>query len=213
MFPHLDGLFGRLLELAREWDGPYPQWFKDWLEAEQEATSLRTWEPLLVPGLLQTAEYARAILDVGPETVEDEIEQMVAARMERQAILGRPKSPTLWVVLDETVLYRCVGSPKIMHEQLLYLADLAGRPRITFQVVPARTGAHAGLLGALVIGSFNGAPDVVYLETSAGGQVIDKASVVAEVTLRFDTVRAVALARDDSVELIGKVAEERWTGI
>jgi transcriptional regulator with XRE-family HTH domain len=212
VFPHLDGLFARLLGLARRWDGPYPQWFRDWLEAEREATTLRTWEPLLIPGLLQTAAYARAILAAGPDPAEDEIEQMVAARIERQAILERPRPPTLWVLLDETVLHRRIGSAKIMREQLLRLADLAGRPRITIQVVPARAGAHAGLLGGLIIAGFDSAPDIVYLETSADGQVLDKSSVVAQVTLRFDTLRAVALPRDDSRDLILKVAEERWTG-
>jgi hypothetical protein len=211
VFPHLDGLFARLLDLARRWDGPYPQWFRDWLGAEQEATSLRTWQPLLIPGLLQTADYARGILAAGPDPDPEEMEQMVAARIERQAILDRPRAPTLWVVLDETVLHRRIGSPQIMHDQLLHLADLADRPRITIQVVPARTGAHAGLLGALVIAGFDGAPDIVYLETSADGQVVDRSSVVAQVTLRFDTVRAVALPRDDSRDLIVKAAEERWT--
>jgi hypothetical protein len=211
-FPHLDGLFTRLLELARRYDGPYPPWFRDWLGAEQAATSLRTWEPLLIPGLLQTPAYARAILAAGPDPVAEEVEQMVAARIERQAILDRPRPPALWVVLDETVLHRRVGTSTIMREQLRHLADQADRPRITIQVVPARAGAHAGLLGALIIAGFDGAPDIVYLETSADGQVIDKFSVVAEVTLRFDTVRAVALPRDDSRDLIVKAAEERWTG-
>ncbi len=71
VFPHLDGLFTRLMELARRWDGPYPQWFRDWVEAERVATSLRWWEPMLVPGLLQTPDYARAILGAGPDTTAD----------------------------------------------------------------------------------------------------------------------------------------------
>src|SRR5215831_2065530 len=75
VFPHLDGLFARLLELARRWDGPDPQWFRDWLVAEREATSLRTWQPLLVPGLLQTEGYARAILAAGPEADADQVER------------------------------------------------------------------------------------------------------------------------------------------
>jgi transcriptional regulator with XRE-family HTH domain len=209
-FPHLDGIFARLLGLARRWDGPYPQWFRDWVQAEREATSLRTWQPMLVPGLFQTADYARAILGAGPQTVAAELEPVVAARIERQTILDRATPPTLWVVLDEAVLHRCVGSPKIMHEQLLHLADLADRPTITIQVVPSRVGVHAGLLGAFIIAGFDGAPDIVYLETSANGQVAETHSVVAQVTLRFDTLRAVALPKDDSRDLILKVADERW---
>jgi len=211
VFPHLDGLFSRLLGLARRWNGPHPQWFRDWVEAEQAATSLRTWQPLLIPGLLQTVSYARAILAAGPDLDADTLEQQVVARIERQAILDRPRPPVLWVVLDETVLHRWVGSATIMREQLLHLAGLIARPRITVQVVPARSGAHAGLLGALVIAGFEGAPDIVYLETSADGQVIEKSSVVAQVTLRFETVRAEALPKDESKDLIVKVAEQRWT--
>ncbi len=210
VFPQMEGLFTRLLELARRWEGPYPQWFRDWLEAEREATSLRWWEPMLVPGLLQTADYARAILAAGPDSDSEQLEQRVAARIDRQAILDGPSPPMLWVVLDETVLHRSIGSPKVMGEQLLHLAELSRGPRVTIQVVPARAGAHAGLLGAFIIAGFASSPDIVYLETSADGEVNDKASVVAQVTLRYDMVRAVALPRDDSRDLIMKVAEDQW---
>ena len=213
VFPHLDGLFTRLMELARRWNGPHPQWFRDWVDAEREATSLRTWQPMLVPGLLQTRDYARAILGANPDSDDDaydDIDGHVAARLGRQAILDRPRPPVLWVVLDESVLHRCVGSPKVMHEQLLHFANLADRPRITIQVVPARVGVHAGLLGGFAIASAPGTPDIVYLETSADGLVAEKPSVVVQVTLRFDTLRAVALPKDDSLNLILKVAEERW---
>jgi transcriptional regulator with XRE-family HTH domain len=201
------GTFGRMQEHLRA--APFPAWFRDWVEAEREATSLRTWEPMLVPGLLQTADYARAILGAGPEAVADEVEQMVSARMDRQSILDRDAPPLLWVVLDEAVLHRCVGSPKIMHEQLLHLAEMAGRPRVTVQVVPARTGTHAGLLGAFIVASSDGASDIVYLETSADGQVSDMPRVVAQVMLRFDILRAAALPRDDSRDLLLK-AVQKW---
>lgn len=199
------GTFGRMQEHLRA--SPFPAWFRDWLEAEREATALRWWEPMLVPGLLQTADYARAILRAGPEAVADEVEEMVSGRMGRQSILDREVPPLLWVVLDEAVLHRSVGSPKIMHEQLLHLAEMADRPRMTVQVVPARTGTHAGLLGAFIIASADGASDIVYLETSADGQVSDMPRVVAQVTLRFDILRATALPRDDSRDLLLKVAD------
>ena len=201
------GTFGRMQEHLRA--TPFPAWFHDWLDAEREATALRTWEPLLVPGLLQTADYARAILAAGPEAVADEVERMVSARMDRQAILHRDAPPLLWVVLDEAVLHRCVGSPKIMSAQLGQLAEMGDRPRVTVQVVPARTGTHAGLLGAFIVASAEDASDIVYLETSAAGQVSDLPRVVAQVTLRFDILRAVALPRDDSRDLLLKVAD-RW---
>jgi transcriptional regulator with XRE-family HTH domain len=84
-FPESDGLFARLYELAQRWDAGYPPWFAEWIDSERRATSLRSWEPLIMPGLLQTAEYARAILAADPETAEDQLDELVAARLERQA--------------------------------------------------------------------------------------------------------------------------------
>jgi transcriptional regulator with XRE-family HTH domain len=211
VFPHLDGLFMRLMELARRWDGPYPQWFRDWLDAEREASSLRWWEPMLIPGLLQTSDYARAILAAGPDTVEDELEELVSARIERQAILDRSKPPELWVVLDEAVLYRLIGSRKIMYEQLLHLADTSCRANITVQVVPGEAGAHAGLLGAFIVAGFESAPSILYAETAVEGQTIEKPALVSKAALSFDRLRAEALPRGASRDLIGKVAEQRWT--
>jgi transcriptional regulator with XRE-family HTH domain len=210
VFGHLDGLFTRLIGLARRWDGPHPQWFRDWVQAEREATSLRWWEPMLVPGLLQTAEYARAILAVGPDTTDDQLEELVDARIERQYILDRPKPPELWVLLDEAVLHRLIGSPKIMHDQLLHLAEASCRPSVTVQVVPAEVGTHAGLLGAFIIAGLDGA-DIAYMETAVEGYTIERSALVSKAALAFDRLRAEALPHRASRDLIGKVAEERWT--
>jgi transcriptional regulator with XRE-family HTH domain len=210
-FPNLDGLFGRLLGLARRWDGPHPQWFRDWLRVEQEATALRWWEPMLVPGLLQTADYARAILRVGPDTTEDMLEELVSARLERQAILDRPKPPELWVLIDEMVLRRLIGSRKIMHDQLLYLADASCRSNITVQVVPAEVGAHAGLLGAFIIAALDDGLSVLYAETAVEAQTIERSSLVKKAALAYDRIRSEALPHRTSRDLIEKVAEERWT--
>jgi transcriptional regulator with XRE-family HTH domain len=208
--PDAGGLFSRLYALARRWDGGYPSWFAGWLEAERRATSLCSWEPLIVPGLLQTAEYARAILAAEPGTAEDQLDELVSARLERQSILDRPKPPALWVVLDEHVLHRLIGSRKIMYNQLLSLADTSCRPNITVQVVPAGIGAHAGLLGGFAIASVNGAPGTVYMESPDQGQTTELPSVVGKLSLTFGTLRADALPRGASRDLIGKVAEEQW---
>ena len=212
VFPHLDGLFMRLMELARRWDGPYPQWFRDWLDAEREASSLRWWEPMLVPGLLQTPDYARALFRAwqSASTSDEELEELVSARIERQGILDRPKPPELWVVLDEAVLHRLIGSRKIVYEQLLHLADASCRANITVQVVPGEAGAHAGLLGAFIVAGFESAPSIVYAETAVEGQTIEKPALVSKAALAFDRLRAEALPRGASRDLIGKVAEERW---
>jgi len=211
-FPHLDGLFARLLGLARRWDGPHPQWFRDWLRVEQEATALRWWEPMLVPGLLQTADYARALFRGWRSVGDDELEDLVNARIERQSILDRPTSPELWVVIDEAALHRLIGSPKIMYDQLVHLADCSCHTSITIQVVPADAGAHAGLLGAFIVAGFGeDAPSILYVETAVEGQTIEKSSLVNRAGSAFDRVRAEALPHKSSRDLIEKVAEERWT--
>jgi transcriptional regulator with XRE-family HTH domain len=188
-----------------------PGWFRPWAHIEAEATVLRSYEPLLVPGLLQTEEYARAIFAIRPGGKRDDLEDQVAARMERQAILDRSDAPQLWCVLDEFVLQRCVGGAKVMHDQLEHLADVAERPRTSVQVIPASTGEHAGLLGGFVIADLDGVPGMVYLETAAEGQIADSPAIVTYTTFSFDSLRSEALPRAASRDLITKVARERWT--
>ncbi len=209
-FPDAGGLFGRIHQLARRWDGGYPSWFVEWVDCERRATSLRSWQPLLVPGLLQTADYARAILAADPETTEEELGELVSARLERQAILDGPSQPTLWVVLDEAALHRLIGSRKVMCDQLLHLADTSDRNNITVQIVPTEVGAHAGLMGGFALASFDNEPSTVYMESPDQGQTTQLPSVVKRLSRTFDTLRADALPRGASRDLIGKVAEERW---
>ncbi len=211
-FPDAGGLFGRIYQLARRWDGGYPSWFTGWVEAEQRAATLHTWEPLLVPGLLQTPDYARALFLAWRTTDDDEeLDQLVSARIERQTIFKRPKPPSLWAVIDEAVLRRRVGSEKTMQDQLMHLMTVSERSKITIQVVPAEVGAHVGLLGAFAIASFENAPGIVYMESPDEGQTTEMASVVAKVSETFDTLRAEAMPRGASRDLIRKVVEEQWT--
>jgi transcriptional regulator with XRE-family HTH domain len=210
--PGAGGLFLRIYHLARRWDGGYPSWFVEWVQAEGRAITLHTWEPLLIPGLVQTPEYARALFQAWRSARTDaELDQLVSARIERQLIFERPNPPSLWAVIDEGVLTRCVGSPQTMRDQLAHLLDVSDRLRITIQVVPAGAGAHAGLLGAFAIAGFGDAPGLVYLESPDQGQTTQRSSVVVKVSETFDTLRAEALPRGASRDLIRKVAEERWT--
>lgn len=188
----------------------YPGWFSPWADIEAQAITLRSHEPLLVPGLLQTEDYARAILAAEPGADENKLDAQVAARMDRQAILERADAPQLWCVLDEGVLHRLIGESKIMRAQLEHLAVLAERPRTTIQVIPASVGAHAGLLGAFVIAELDGSA-WLYLETAAEAQVSESASAITRAAFRFDTLRSEALPRTASRDLIRKVAEGRWT--
>ena len=125
----------------------YPGWFARWADIEAEATALPSYEPLLVPGLLQTEDYARAILSARPGGDDDDLEEQVAARMERQAIVSQPGGPLLWCVLDEGVLHRPVGGGKVMRTQLERLAGLADHQKTTVQVIPAAAVRTRGCWG------------------------------------------------------------------
>ena len=182
-------------------------WFQEWADIEAQATVLRWYEPLVVPGLLQTEDYARAILSARPDGNLDDLDEQVAARLARQAVLDRTGAPQLWCVLDEGVLHRAIGGSKVMRSQLYRLAEVAEHPKTTIQVI--RTGgAHAGLLAHFVIADLDAKPPVVYLETAAEGVVTDSSSVAAHVALRFDRLRAQAESWVASRDLIRKVAEE-----
>jgi transcriptional regulator with XRE-family HTH domain len=204
----MPGTFARLENRLR--DVPFPASFRPFVPHEAQATALRWYEHALVPGLLQTEEYARAVLSTRPNTSDDEIEELVAARMQRQEVLGREEPPLLWTLIDEAALYREVGTPEIMNRQLRYLAELSRRPNITIQVVPYSAGPHSGLLGAFVIAELDDTPPVAYLETAAEGETAEEPSVLARLSLTFDTLRSKALPDVASRDLIVKVAEERW---
>jgi len=209
-FPQMGGWFTRFYNNSRKWDGPYPRWFADWVDAEARATVLRTWEPLLVPGLLQTPEYARALFRAWQTTGdEDEVEQLVMARIDRQRIFGRANPPSFWAVIDEGVLRRCIGGAKVMQDQLAHLAEMSERPLIKVHVIPAEVGAHIGLLGAFAIAGFaDDAPGIAYFESPDEGETTTDSATVAKIILTFDTLRSETLPRGASRDLIMKVAEE-----
>lgn len=188
----------------------HPSYFRPFTEYEPEAVLLREFQPLAVSGLLQTEDYARTILrSISPDSTADEVEELVNARMERQAILDRPGAPTLVVLLDEGVLARVVGGPVIMRDQLGALLAAAERPKVAIQVVPASAGAAAGLAGMFVIATMNdNAGDIAYAETVATGQLIDRADDVATFATAYEMLRAEALPREPSLDLIRKRKEE-----
>jgi hypothetical protein len=188
---------------------PLPAWFRPWAEIEVAATQLRLFEPAVVPGLLQTEDYARVILAEQPAVQEDELEAMVTARLDRQRVLARDGGPPLiWAVIDEAVLNRAVGGPKVMHEQLLHLARMCDQPGVTIEVVPLTTGAHCGLAGAFAIADVEGAGEIAYLDTVTDGYIDEGAPVVTRVALTFNTLRSEALPRRASRDMIMKRAED-----
>jgi transcriptional regulator with XRE-family HTH domain len=201
-------LFARMAALARNSDGPVPTWFEGWLEAERDARMLRLWAPLLIPGLLQTAEYARAVF-AATGMGEDATEESVAVRLGRQAILDRPSPPQLVIVLDESVVRRLIGSPQIMADQLTLVAGLSERSDISVQVFPAETGASAGLGGMLEIASSEGGPETLLMAAAVEDITTESRSMLSRAASIFERVQADALPRTASRTLIREAAA-KW---
>ncbi|MBP2705138.1 helix-turn-helix domain-containing protein [Microbispora sp. RL4-1S] len=177
---------------------------------EAEAASVRNYEPLLVPGLLETESYARAV--VGAALVNDpaEVERRIAVRMERQRRLTGPDALELWVVLDEAALRRPVGGPPVMAEQLRRLREAAVQPNVTLQVLPFDSGAYLGMGTPLAILAFPDArdPDVVFLENMGGELYLEAPDEVNAYVQVFDHLRAAALGPEKSLEKIDSVEKE-----
>jgi transcriptional regulator with XRE-family HTH domain len=197
--------FGKLLQRA------YPIWFADWPDHEARAVCLKNYELAVIPGLLQTEKYARALLTERIGISRDEVDDLVTARLDRQVILARENAPELWIVIDEAVLHRPVGGAKVMDEQLRHLADMARRPTIVLQVIPASVGVHDGLPGSgFVIAEFRDSSPVAYEETFLRGQVIEDADDVGILASAWDKLRAEALPRSASLELVEDV-RKTWS--
>jgi transcriptional regulator with XRE-family HTH domain len=209
-----DGVLSTGGTLARLWplvsQESLPRWFRPFAEIEREATSIRTWEPLIVPGLLQTEDYARALITGWqPGDAAETVEQQVAARMERQHLLDRADPPLIWAIIGEAALRNPVGSPAIQHAQLTSLLDTdATHPRLIIQTIPLAAGAHPGLEGPIVLVARRGEPDIAYLEAQGRGHETDRAEDVTRYSLLYDMLRAVALPPDASREMIADCAKE-----
>lgn len=161
-------------------DGAVPEWFSLYLDVEPAASTIRTYEAELIPGLLQIPEYAREVYRArNPDDAPGEIERRVKLRMERQAILTRtqPAPPRLHVVLNEAAVLREVGGPGVMAEQVDRLRAAAQRPNITIDVLPLKAGAHAAMESAFVILDFpepDEDPSVVYIDTPSSAAYLQK---------------------------------------
>ncbi|MFD8527284.1 Scr1 family TA system antitoxin-like transcriptional regulator [Streptosporangium canum] len=188
-----------------------PAWFRPWLDVEATAEALRSWEPLVVPGLLQTEDYARAVLSGDIGVTPEQVEEQVTARMERQNILKRLQPPLLWVVIDEAVLHRPIGSPAVMAAQIAHLLEAGQAPRITIQVLPLKAYSTTGLAGGFAIAQTQGVFDTAYVE-SAGvmSRVTERPEDVSVLAYRYDGIRSEALSQRESLELI-KETLQRWT--
>lgn len=198
----LNGHFGRLVRYART--AHDPDWFAEYAMHEAKALEVRNFRLSLIPGLLQTPEYARALISAS-RMVQD-VDAAVEARMKRQEVLARDKPPLLWVVLDESVLYRPVGGSQVMLDQLTRLRDAVEWRHVTIRVVPQSKGYYLGLEG-----SFNGLSmddgELVFVEAPGGGRLIQGSTEIRDFGVRWDRIGASALPWDSSRDLIAAAME------
>ncbi|MFD9522451.1 helix-turn-helix transcriptional regulator [Streptomyces sp. NPDC059979] len=199
------GVFSRLVGLVLRTQ--LPNWFQAYAEMEARATHISSFQPQLVYGLLQTERYARAVLHAGwGENLDD----AVAARLERQRILGRERPPLVWVVLDEAVLHRQFGSREIMREQLDRLLEFQHLRAVRIQIIPFSSGQHPATVGAFNVLRFEGDPDIVYAESYGSAHVTANPETTSDCAHRYDHLQAAALSMEKSAELIARVREERY---
>jgi transcriptional regulator with XRE-family HTH domain len=206
-FPHMDGWFWRFWKDSQGWGSAFTPALREFADYEAEALTLKTFEHSVVPGLLQTEDYAREVLSRHPHVTSDQVAERVAARLKRQEALDGPDAPVFWVLMDESILYREIGSPKIMSDQLDKLAGMARRATVTVQLVLGK-GAHIGMMGAFMLAETPDA-NVVYLDHFADGMTTDSPAIVATVSMRFDVLRTEALRGSESQEII-EAAAETW---
>ncbi|MFF3603106.1 Scr1 family TA system antitoxin-like transcriptional regulator [Streptomyces sp. NPDC002463] len=199
------GSFSRLVGLVLR--SQLPTWFQAYAEMEARATYLSTFQAQLVYGLLQTEEYARAVLGVENP---DRLDEMVAARMDRQRILGREHPPVLCVVLDEGVLHRQIGSAEVMRNQLAHLLGFRDHPWVQVQILPFEVGQHPGLLGSFTLLRFDEDPDIFYTESYDSGHMTAHSQVIRERSVSYARLQASALSREGSAALIERVTRERY---
>jgi len=207
------------LQFAREANAPgwwqqygdlLPQWFKAYVDLESAATLIRTYEGQLVPGLLQTEDYMRAVIGAHLDEPPEEAERRVALRMARQTLLTRPDRPRLWAVIDEAALRRPVGSPEAMRGQLERLIAATKLVNVVLQILPFRAGAHPGMVGAFSILRFADGelPDVVYVEHLTSAQYLDRRDDVNRYLHVMDRISMRAAPPDKTVDILHKILQE-----
>jgi len=187
-----------------------PNWFETYLRLEQVAKVVRTYQLQFVPGLLQSEEYARAVIGHGHSRSSDELDRRVQLRMERQEMLHQPDAPHLWAVIDEAALTRPFGPTRVMRDQLRYLLDASAAPNIHVQVLPFRSGAHAAAGGSFSILRFAepDLPDVVYLEQLTSAVYLDKRADVEDYVLIMERVTVQAETPAQSRETLRRLLGE-----
>jgi transcriptional regulator with XRE-family HTH domain len=210
----------RLLAIAKEaqekgwwttYEGALPAGLDTYVGFEESAASLRIYQNSVVTGLLQTEEYARALVETSWHVTDpEEMERLVELRMRRQQLLTREEDPLeVWAILDEALLRRPVGGNAIMRAQLMHLLEAAEKPNVTIQVLPFARGAHAGLDGPFTIITFPDATDldVIYVPGTVCNVLLEREKDIRRHIVSFDHLRAEALPPDESAALIQQAAD------
>jgi hypothetical protein len=214
------GEVAAFLVLAREANAPgwwhhfgdvLPQWFRAYVDLESAAALIRTYEGQLVPGLLQTEDYVRAV--VGGAQLEDspeEAERRVQLRLGRQSLLERPDAPRLWAVVDEAALRRPVGGRGVMRAQLERLIDATTLPNVTLQVLPLDAGAHPAMVGAFSVLRFGDQelPDIVYVEHLTSALYLSKREDVDEYLHVMESICVRSAPPNKTADIVGKILSE-----
>jgi transcriptional regulator with XRE-family HTH domain len=209
-----------LLALAHEANTPgwwhrysdvMPQWFQSYLGLESAAVLIRTYEVQFVPGLLQTADYARAVIRLGHgDASPEDVERRVQLRIDRQRVLRRAGAPEVWVVVDEAALRRSIGGIPVMREQIRSLIDVTTLPNVRLQIIPFLAGGHAAAGGAFTMLRFpeEELPDVVYVEQLTSALYLDKAEDRDQYAAAMERLCIEAAPPTRTVEILEKILQE-----
>lgn len=188
-----------------------PGWYIEWVhEIEPRAHTLRSWDPMVIPGLLQTANYARAIFRGHRLTSEPEVEEQVQARMQRTLILDVEKPLQLWFLIDEWAMRRPIGGPQVMAEQLDHLIAIAERRNVTIQLVPVDSPCTDGLMSAFTIADLPEAPTTVSVDSAGQAEVSTDPDFVSLIWSRYDSLRTEAFRPGESLIML-KEARQQWS--
>lgn len=197
---------GLLAGLLKEQEADHsPSWFESWPGHEERAVRLRHFEPCLIPGLLQTEDYARAVFSAGGFYRADRVEHLLGLRMNRQRLLYRDDPPECIFVIDESALRRSIGGPAVMDRQLGRLLEAAELPHVRLHVMPLDAGAHVCLGGGFVIAELPGNDLLLCLDNAARGQIADYPEWIGLMRRKWEHLLAEALSERTSLELINKL--------
>ncbi len=187
-----------------------PREYRDFIALEAGASSIRSFEGMIIPGLAQTADYMRHVITAGPAVLPlGHVDSLIKVRVERQGILEGDHAPKLWMIVTEGALRQLVGGPAVMTEQLHHLGRLTERSNVTLQVLPFQAGAHAGVQSSFVVFDFPGAdPSVACVANLTGTLFIDQPGQLDAFSGAFDNLRASALSPADSLTLINRIRDE-----